>query len=439
MNNYGVVSLDTVTMRGSGQIWTNNFGAVMNFSRGVLVNSTGGGNTFINYGTLNFSKTLEMTSNAQIYNYKTINVGGEFTVNGGTLENRGKLETTGLLNFNNGAATIRNYCGMSSLGGIRNTSDNFYNYSYLWAKNDLGQGDITNSGTIINLNWNLENSTQAMIHGRNFTQSSSGTLKGNGWLYFYGTTTQTGGVTGTAGSTTDTLKMYDISRVNTLVFYDAQAPTVYPNAIYNAWGVPDSTRAYFVGCSVEIILEVPLAINWNSFVVNLSNDIPILSWSAEFAQVTDFEIQRSYDGWNFAPINALPYEPGQSAYEYKDRAVNTEVPIAYYRIKATEISGVEKYTHTRTVQFSQKPRGISTAPNPFTNNFIINYRAAERETITIRMFNVSGQQLLLKNVTVNKGNNNINITEAAERAKGIYIIQVSKGYNMISSRKVIKQ
>jgi hypothetical protein len=93
--NYGVVSLDTVTMRGSGQIWTNNYGAIMNFSRGVLVNSTGGGNTINNYGTLNFSKTLVMTSNAQINNYKNIFVGGEFTVNGGTLENRGRIQTTG--------------------------------------------------------------------------------------------------------------------------------------------------------------------------------------------------------------------------------------------------------------------------------------------------------------------------------------------------------
>jgi len=440
LNNYGVVSLDTVTMRGSGQIWTNNFGAVMNFSRGVLVNSTGGGNTFINYGTLNFSKTLEMTSNAQIYNYKNINVGGEFTVSGGTLENRGKLETTGLLNFNNGAAIILNYCGMSSLGGIRNTSNNFYNYSYLWARNDLGLGDITNSGTIYMVNWNFDNPTQAMIHGRNYTQSGSGTMTGNGWLYFYGTTSQTGGTTGTTGVTTDTLKMYDLSRSNFTTFYDpVQAGTVYPNAIYNAWGVPDSTMAYFVGCSVEIFLEVPLAINWNSFDVNLSNNIPVLNWSAEFTQGTVFEIQRSYDGRNFSYINALPYEVGQSEYEYLDRMINTRAPIVYYRVKSIEISGVEKYTQTRMVRFGNKPGSIYTAPNPFTNNFIINYKAAERETITIRMFNVSGQQLLLKNVTVSNGNNSINISEAAQLAKGIYVVQVNKGYNTISSMKIIKQ
>jgi hypothetical protein len=212
-----------------------------------------------------------------------------------------------------------------------------------------------------------------------------GTLTGKGWMYFYGTTSQTSGITGTAGVTTDTLKMYDISRSNFTTFYDAQGPTVYPNAIYNAWGVPDSLRAYFVGCSLEINLEVPLAINWNFFEVNLTNNIPLLNWSAEFTQGTVFEIQRSYDGRNFLDINVLSYEAGQSAYEYKDKAVNTHAPIVYYRIKSIEISGVEKYTQTRIVKFNNKPGSVYTAPNPFTNNFIINYRAAERETITIRM------------------------------------------------------
>jgi hypothetical protein len=443
LNNYGFFTANLTTeMKGSGQLWTNNFGAVMNLIGDVTVNSNPSeSNTVINYGTINCGAGLTMTTNATIINYKKLNVGGEFKVNGGTLENRGKLETTGLLNFNNGAAIIRNYCGMSSLGGIRNTSVNFYNYSYLWARNDNGQGDIANSGTIYMVNWNFDNPTQAMIHGKNYTQSGAGTLTGKGWLYFYGTTSQTGGVTGTAGVTTDTLKMYDISRINTSVFYDPPPPggTVYPNAIYNAWGVPDSTRAYFVGCSVEIIMEVPLAISWNYFFVTLDNNIPELTWSAEFDRSTTFEIQRSYDGTNFSAIKVLPSELGRSDYKFDDELINSQAPVAYYRIKATQLSGEEKYTQIRMVRFSNKPGAIYMAPNPFTNNFIISYQAAEKEMLTIRIFNVSGQQKLVKNVSVNNGINNINITEAAQFAKGIYVIQVCSRNNIISSSKIIKQ
>jgi len=440
LNNYGVFSVNgTTSMSGSNQAWTNNYGAFLNLNGAVTVNSGTDANSFINYGTVNCSSTLTMTAGAQVINYKHLIVGGEFTVNGGILENRGKIHTTGLLNFNNGAAVIYNYCGMSSSGGIRNTSSNFYNYSYVWARNDLGLGVITNSGAIYNQSWNFDNHSIPMIHGRSLTHTA-GRITGNGYLYFYGTTSTSGAATtGDPGITTDTLKIYDITRANGATIYDVQSGAVYPNAIYNAWGVPDSLRAYFVGCSLEINLEVPLAINWNFFEVNLTNNIPLLNWSAEFVQGTVFEIQRSYDGRNFSTIDDLPYEVGQSAYEFKDRFVNTQAPIVYYRIKSNELSGVEKYTQTRIVKFSNKPGSIYTAPNPFTNNFIIKYRATGRETIAVRIFNVSGQQMFVKSVVVKDGNNDIDITEAAQLAKGMYVVQVSKGCNIISSGKIIKQ
>ena len=155
---------------------------------------------------------------------------------------------------------------------------------------------------------------------------------------------------------------------------------------------------------------------------------------------TVFNIQRSYDGRNYNTIEYMPSENGRSEYNYDDHAVNTNAPIVYYRIKARELNGEEKYSLVRVVRFGNRPMvSMQTVPNPFVNNFIINYQAAERETITIRMFNVNGQQMLMKNIAVNDVNNNINITEAAHLTKGIYVIQVSKGHNIISSSKIIKQ
>ena len=438
LNNYGVVTIGNTTMRGNNQTWNNYYGATINFTSSVVMNGDFGNNNILNnYGTVNAGASFQMNSGSAFNNYKNFNVTGDFLANGGMLMNVGKLEVVGKIDLNSGVSTITNYCRMIASGGIDISNGNMINYSYLWARNDLGLGTIrVSSGSLTNVSiW----SSTPMIHGRDLIHTG-GTITGKGYLYFYGSTTKSGGgITGAPGVTSDTLKMNDISRGSTTQFYDAQTPTVYPNAIYDVWGVPDSTRVYNVACSIEIILEVPLAINWNSFIVDLTDNIPVLNWSAEFGSGVVFEIQRSYDGRNFSAIKVLPYETGQSEYEYKDRMVNTQAPIVYYRIKATEISGIEKYTQTRTVKFSNKPGSIYTAPNPFTNNFVINYKAAEKETITIRMFNVSGQQMLVKNVTVNNGNNNINITEAAQLAKGIYVIQVSKGYHMISSGKIIKQ
>ena len=441
MHNYGTVQINYETlMSGSNQTWTNYAGATMNFAGNVTMNGLSGdlNNVLINYETVNTTGTFQMNSGSAIINNKDLNVTGTFRVNGGTANNYGKLAVTGNVLMNNGASSIHNYCRMEATNGITNTSGNFYNYSYLRAINS----DITNSANIINARVSNFGAplSQPMIEGRNFFQSGVGTMTGPALLYFTGTTSMTNGTIGVPGFTTDTIKMYDITRTRPTEILDVQTGgTIHPNVIYNAWGVPNPSYVYLFGCSIEILLEIPLAINWNNFTVNLYDNVPVLNWSAEFSSGTVFEIQRSYDGRNFSTIRDMAYEVGRSAYEYKDITVNTQLPIVYYRIKANEISGAQKYTNVRTVKFSNKPGSIHTAPNPFTNNFIINYNAAEKETITIRMFNVSGQQLLMKNVTVNRGDNRINMTEAANLARGIYVIQVGRGYDMISSSKIIKQ
>ncbi|HEX6168270.1 MAG TPA: T9SS type A sorting domain-containing protein [Chitinophagaceae bacterium] len=441
LHNYGVVTLGSTTMRGNNQTWTNYYGATINFTSNVVMNGDFGNNNVLNnYGTVNASTNFQMNNGSAFNNYKNFMVAGDFLANGGVLTNEGKLEVVGKIDLNNGVSTITNYCRMIASGGIDISNGNMINYSYLWARNDLGLGTIrVSSGSLTNRSvWG----STPMIHGRDLIHTG-GIITGSGYLYFYGTTSKSSnagnGYTGSPGITTDTLKMNDITRGSTTQFYDNQTGTVYPNAIYNVWGVPDSTRVYNVACSIEIILEVPLAINWNSFTVNLSDNIPVLNWSAEFSSGAVFGIQRSYDGRNFSTIKDMDYIQGQSEYEYKDRMVNIQAPVVYYRIKATEISGIEKYTQIRTVKFSSKPGGIYAAPNPFTTHFNLNYKAAERETITIRLFNVNGQQMLMKNITVNDGNNNIKITEAAKLAKGIYVIQVSRGHDIISSSKIIKQ
>ncbi|MEI9807344.1 MAG: hypothetical protein WDO16_05355 [Bacteroidota bacterium] len=90
---------------------------------------------------------------------------------------------------------------------------------------------------------------------------------------------------------------------------------------------------------------VVLPVKWNFFYVNLSDNIPVLSWSAEQEAGTIFEIQRSYDGTTFTTIGVVASEAAKTAYQQDDRQVNTQSAVVYYRIKAhraqrrTEIHG----------------------------------------------------------------------------------------------------
>lgn len=442
VNNYagGIMAFGNITIRGNSQTWTNYAGGVITFTE-VLMNGNDDdlNNIMINYDSVRCAGNFQMNSGSAFVNYKDFNVGGVLRVNGGTLNNEGNLLVTGNILMNNGASIIRNFCRMQANGGITNTSGNFYNYSYLWAVNS----DITNSANIINssiANGSAPNhATTPMIHARNFTISSSGTVTGPCLMYFYGLTTQSGGTMGVAGATTDTIKFYDITRANPATIFDVQTGGIrHPNVIYNAWGVPDSTRNYLLGCSMEVILESPLAVNWRSFEVVLSNNYPLLIWTAEFDRSTVFEIQRSYNGRNFLTIDKVNSIDGKKDYRYTDRTVNTQSPTVYYRILAVETDSYPKFSQVRMLRLTQLPGAAQVAPNPFKNNFNVIFSASEAGNVTIRVFNMNGQQKMTRRVAVNKGSNTINIVEAANFSNGIYIVQLSTE-DRVYSTKLIKQ
>jgi hypothetical protein len=77
-------------------------------------------------------------------------------------------------------------------------------------------------------------------------------------------------------------------------------------------------------CSPLLISEIPLATQKDYFSVALLNNIPGLTWSAEYDQNAVFEIERSYDGINFSVIKSLPLQEGQSEYNFSDRQVNMQ-------------------------------------------------------------------------------------------------------------------
>ena len=435
--NYGTVQINNLTtMSGQDQYWFNSFGANMYFVGNVIMNGGAGddNNVLINFENIECSGNFQMNSGSYFTNNKEFSAAGNFTVNGGTYDNYGQFDITGAINLNNGASIIRNHCRMMSSGGISNTSGKFYNYSYLWARNDLGLGNITVSDTIFNI---PVNGAVPMIHGKNLTQTS-GAIVGQAYLYFYGTTSITGSAaTGVPGVTTDTIKVYDITRASPVTVYDIQTGTVRPNAIYYAWGIPDSTREYAVGCSIEVLLEVPLAINWAYFNVALDDNTPVLKWSAEYVSGTVFTIERSYDGRNFSAIAQMTFIPNQTNYSYTDRQVNRSYLSVYYRISATEPNRPSKFSPVRKVNFGGK-NSIVVFPNPFKNNFSARYTADENTTLSLSLFNATGRLVLKKNVAVNRGQNTFQV-ETAQLATGVYILYINNSRGVLSAIKLIKQ
>ena len=259
-------------------------------------------------------------------------------------------------------------------------------------------------------------------------------------MHFTGTTTTTNsGTTGVSGPTADTIKMYDASRANMLTIYDVQTGTVHPNVVFSQFAGLDSNRAYIGGCSMEMVSQIPLAVNWNYFTASLENKTPVLNWAAKADEGTRFEVQRSYDGKMFATIHQVNIQNHSGTYNHSDFNANSRFTTIYYRIVAVEPGGAQKFSDTRTVKFENTTIGIQTMPNPFTSNFTINYQSSQQGQVTIKLVNMTGQLQLSKTLAVIKGINAVTISEASSLPKGVYLIQVIAGNQLLSTEKIIKQ
>lgn len=411
-------------MNGSDETWTNEFGGMMRFDNGLDNNS----NDIINKGTLNMSK-LNMNNGSTITNYYVVNISGDYNGNTNTvLTNGGTFTVDGKLTFNSNAA-VANTCRLISNGGIVNNGTSFNNSGLVWAKAAGNNSYFTNSGT-------YTSTGNGCIKAVTFT--NHGTLRGNGKFYLTGTTTSTGTV-GVAGTTSDTLRIYDATRSKLAQTFDVESGTINANAIYQVLSAPD-TLNNLPGCSVMLIQNIPLAVQWNYFFVNMANNIPSINWSANFDANSRFDVERSYDGSNFTAIKTFTSPNTTAVFTVDDATVNTQVAVVYYRIKSIEPSGVIKYSETRTVKFGIRAGvTIQAMPNPFTSQFTINYQSAAKGTILINVFSMNGQLQFSKTAAVSAGYNSISVTEAARVAKGMYLVQVSSDNAIVATERLVKQ
>lgn len=425
LTNYGKLTVKGKTYLGNKAVITNNYGATITFSGAFESNAS----TIINRGTMNATAAFYIGNNSSMSNLNTVITANNFTINGSSLMNGGKIHAKKTISFS--SATSTNNCRLIAEAGITIESSNLTNNGLLWASN------AANNSLIYNNKSNITISISSVMKSVDF--KNEGTITGRGSMYFTGNTNNNNATIGKSGKTSDSIYVYDATRTNKTTIFDYQAGTVYPNVVFAMVAAPD-TISNPAPCALEMSAVSILPVKWNYLFVNLSNNVPAISWGAEQDKGTVFSVQRSYDGNNFTSIATINASQTITDYKYDDKLVNTQAAVVYYRIVATEPTGAQKISDTKTVKFSNKAGiTIQSSPNPFTSIFNVSYQSTVREMITIRIISMAGQVQVAKNASVNNGYNSISITEAASLAKGVYMVQLISNNNIISSEKIIKQ
>ncbi|MFN8265887.1 MAG: CotH kinase family protein [Chitinophagaceae bacterium] len=80
---------------------------------------------------------------------------------------------------------------------------------------------------------------------------------------------------------------------------------------------------------------------------------------------------------------------------------------------------------------------ISGAPNPVTTSYTVTVKSRRIQKVTIRVVNLSGQQIYLQNADINAGINNVSIA-AAKWQRGTYIVKIEAETGEQFYRKIVK-
>ncbi|MEP6950260.1 MAG: T9SS type A sorting domain-containing protein, partial [Ginsengibacter sp.] len=172
-----------------------------------------------------------------------------------------------------------------------------------------------------------------------------------------------------------------------------------------------------------------------SFSGSRKNEITELKWTTANEDHGDiFEIERSTDGMNFTKAaNKAGDGKAFNQYRYTDII---SAPVLYYRVK---VNGVAGNQYSNIITFKDKNsllNDVQLMENPVKGIMrlqVITQHAGELQLI---LTDLTGKPYVDRNIDVNAGINQMNISIPSNFANGIYILKV-KGENLKKNLRVV--
>jgi len=197
------------------------------------------------------------------------------------------------------------------------------------------------------------------------------------------------------------------------------------------------------GTAILEPLGGPLPVTLKSFLANLiSNNLVKLNWVTTMEiNCKKYEVERSADGKIFTIVSTLAGN-GNSSTE-KNYTTNDDVTAitsgtVYYRLKQVDTDGKSSYSKVVSVRLQKATSSFTVSPNPFSSYVNINIDWATTENTTVKVFSMSGKEMVSKKIQMTKGTNYVAIGELNGLPSGSYIIKFNTAAGSIY-KQVIKQ
>lgn len=154
-----------------------------------------------------------------------------------------------------------------------------------------------------------------------------------------------------------------------------------------------------------------------------------LSWkTAAEKNVSHFIVERSGDNktWNeVGYVKATGNSSGINSYRFTDEyALRGARAVTYYRLKMVDLN--HAFSRSKILLFSRSEAqgALLVYPNPFEDHAIAEIELADASLITIRITDITGKVLLVKQIQGEEGTNRIEIGNDIKPESGIYFMSV---------------
>lgn len=184
------------------------------------------------------------------------------------------------------------------------------------------------------------------------------------------------------------------------------------------------------GCKEFAVTAVPafttLPVKITEFsATKKENDNVKINWKVMDETPSTVELMRSYSGKDFSVIAIeLPLSASQEA-SYNDNVANRNGNKVYYQLKVTEQSGAIVYSKIINISFGTDNSSTTVlSPNPANNYTVIGVTRTTATTGQIQLVDMAGRIMQQKNVRMEKGSNQIMLSDLEKLKPGIYMVRI---------------
>jgi hypothetical protein len=197
------------------------------------------------------------------------------------------------------------------------------------------------------------------------------------------------------------------------------------------------------GC-IDKVMFVPnvsiLPIKLIYFQGNRDSEKVRLQWNVAQNESSDrFEIERSYDGKNFATTGVMlsTNKAGSETYSFSEMSNDREK--IFYRLKMIDKN--QKVEYSRVLAFQPKStmeKNLTVVTNPVTDRLTMSFQSSTDQTVEIRVYDILGKIRMTQPTNLYQGSNVFNVSLSSSLRAGLYIVELANKTEHFTA-KFVKQ